>query len=154
MPRRLTEPPPVGTRIQALRSLGRTQGQVPRGTYGVVHRHDNTGHLWVQYDNGVQCAHDPRYKGDTWDIASDQRPGTITISVEQQRILDMFVSSSTEVIEGVVPQIKYGDDIIWQGTPVATTDDDGHDLAKGQQHDAALKAAQAKTKEVVKGLFA
>lgn len=93
--------------------------------------------------------------GQTW-IRSIERTGSSssgTFTIVNEGITELFKAQSTEVINGVVPQVKYGESIVWQGDPVASTDNDGKTLSLTEQHDDAIKVAADKITEVVKKQF-
>lgn len=95
--------------------------------------------------------HKRSYENNTYEFRNHSTSQQLII--EHPKEMDLFVTTTTEVIEGVVGQVKYGDTIVWQSDPAPTTDDSG-DVSLTKQHEAAAKAAQDKVKEVVKKQFA
>lgn len=94
-------------------------------------------------------------KGDTVELLSrSSRPSDRISFYEGYEGDNLYKPTSAEVIDGVVPQVKYNAVIVWQGEPVSTTDDDGKDLDLVAQHDNAVKVAEKKVHEVVKKQFA
>jgi hypothetical protein len=101
--------------------------------------------------------HNSSYEGRSWEYISEPdhplQSDYHAMTIESERSYALYVASSSEDIKGYVPQVRYREDIVWQGEPVSTTDADGNDLSKSEQSQAALKAAEAKITEVVKAQF-
>ena len=88
---------------------------------------------------------------DTWQWRESP---TYTMTIENERSYALYVASSSEDIKGYVPQVRYRDEIVWQGDPVPATDDSGEKISKEEQSKKAIETAEAKIDEVVKKQFA
>lgn len=97
-------------------------------------------------DDHRRLVHRNHNEGTTWEYVGSSPTATLTI--EQQGVMELFLASSTETIDGVVPQVKYGKVIVWQGDPVDATDKTDDEV-----NTEACKVAQEKINEVVKKQF-
>lgn len=138
-----------GTRI------GYSRPSITKGMKGVVNQSYDDA-IQVVYETGkdryARYTHSRIYENKSYRFIDE--PTTASMTIESERSYALYRAQSTEVIEGYVPQVVYSEEIVWQGDPVAKTDDAGEALSKGEQSTAALKAAEDKIREVVKKQFA
>lgn len=132
---------------------------VKEGTRGTVIAQSESNKsitvVYTQPDGSfARFNHSLSYEGKNWEFMDDNAQQYHDMIIQSERSYALYRAQSTEVIDGYVPQVVYAEEIVWQGDPVAKTDESGEDIPKGDQSTAALKAAEAKIKEVVKKQFA
>jgi len=143
--------PPIGTQIRCLSA----QKNIPKGEIGVVKDLPNSAGVRVQYPNR-EYTHDLSNKNITWEVFPDPVYKIVAPShliIQDKGDMELYITNSVEVIDGVVGQVKYGETIVWQSEPVATSDDDGP-ISLDKQHVNAQQVARDKVRDVVKAQFA
>jgi len=143
---------------ELIRVNGRRFGNVSQGWEGTVISEEDNGSIRVVVyaDPGnpgqfYRIRHQRRYENSSYEFID--KPTTASMTIEHERSYALYVAASSEDIKGFVPQVRYREEIVWQGEPVPTTDDSGEAIGKSEQSTNALKAAEAKIQEVVKKQF-
>lgn len=152
----------VGDAVESLTVLRANGGMtIPAhavGTVTYVYQHQDR--FDVSYSGEPYC-HVFSRERKTWRLLRCDHRQKVALShenpqmiIQSEGVMELYRAQSTETIEGVVPQVKYGETIVWQGPPVPSTfEDDGKDAPLDAQHNEALKAANKRITEVVKRQF-